>query len=270
MGNLLVSRFLIPLVTVICICLYILRPGGVDGPTPPPVPQPGKGFDHSLWTDILAKIRRPDATVDFGAVRAAQSDLDQYLGALRASSPLSAPHRFRDRSNRMAYYLNAYNATLVNLLAANCPMRSPNDLYWADGLFWRVSVLIGEKRVTLTQLETNRIEPLVLADPRARFAVFRGNRSTPLLQQEAFDGQRLDEQLNKIVRLASKDERFVQNEGKTVSLHPLFFWNKLEFGDYQTWLHRYGVEVDSRANFVEITYDDRVNEWQDTCSGYKP
>ena len=270
MTKLLSSKFLIPLVAVICAVLFVLRPGGVDGPTPPPVAQTGKGFNHQPWTDILAKIRRPDGSVDFDAVRASQADINKYLGALRASSPLSAPHRFRERSGRLAYYLNAYNATLVNLIAQHCPVTSTSDVYWADGLFWRVSVLIGEASLTLTDLETNHIDPLVMADPRVAFAIYRGSVSSPLLQERAFDGATLDSQLTTIVRLATKDERFVKLSGKTALLNPIFFWNRLDIGDFQTWLNRYGTEVSSEVNFVQADYDTTVSEWKETCSGYQP
>ena len=270
MNKLLSSRFLIPLVALICGVLFMLRPGGVDGPSPAAVAQEGKGFSHDLWTDILTKIRRPDGTVDFDAVRAAQPELDRYLGTLRGSSPLSAPHRFRERSGRLAYYLNAYNATLVNLIAHHCPLVSPSEIYWADGIFWRVSVLIGEARVTLTDLETNRIDPLVLTDPRVGFAIYRGSVSSPLLQERAFDGPSLDRQLTAIARAASNDERFVKVSGTTVSLSPVFFWNKSHIGDFQTWLSRYGKEVGNDSDFVQAPYDARISEWDKTCSGYRP
>ena len=268
MSKLLVSRFLIPLVAVICAVLFVLRPGGVDGPAPPAVQQQGQGFDHQLWTDILSKIRRPDGTVDFEAVRQAKPQIQRYLGSLRASSPLSAPHRFRERTGRLAYYLNAYNATLVNLIAEHCPVASPADIYWADGVFWRVSVLIGEATVTLTDLETNRIEPLVLSDPRVAFAIYRGSESSPLLQEKAFDAGSLDQQLTRIAQQASSDERFVKIDGNTVSLNPIFYWNKMDIGDFQTWLSRYGVTVGNDVQFVQAPYNERLSEWKETCSGY--
>lgn len=269
MGNLLVSRLLIPIVALLCLILFVLRPGGVEGPSPPAVNQTGSGFDHGLWSEILSEIRKSDGTIDFAAVRTAKPKLDRYLGTLRAASPLSSPHRFRERSSRLAYYLNAYNATLVNLIAQHCPVLSIGDIYWADGLFWRVSVRIGEASVTLTDLETNRIEPLVTNDPRIRFAMYRGSVSSPMLQEKAFEGKTMDDQLGRIVQFATKDKRFVDIGEKTVALNPLFFWNRLEFGDFQTWLHRYGVEVGDRPHFVKAPYDDTVSEWNQSCSGYK-
>ena len=70
---------------------------------------------------IIAKVRRPDGTIDYRAVRESKDELDNYLGALRASCPRSTPHRFRDRESRLAYYLNAYNAYALSILAHALP-----------------------------------------------------------------------------------------------------------------------------------------------------
>ena len=142
-------------------------------------------------------------------------------------------------------------------------MASPADIYWADGVFWRVSVLIGEATVTLTDLETNRIEPLVLSDPRVAFAIYRGSESSPLLQEKAFDAVSLDQQLTRIAQQASSDERFVKIDGNTVSLNPIFYWNKMDIGDFQTWLSRYGVTVGNDVQFVQAPYNERLSEWRD-------
>ena len=180
MGRLLLSRIFVPVVAILCATFFILRPAGVDGPMPEAIPQAAKGFDHQLWSTLISKIRKPDGRVDFAAVRTNQDDLDKYLGMLRASCPRSTPHRFRDRDSRLAYYLNAYNAIALSVLSHHCPMKTPSELYWADGMYWRIGVIIGEMRTTLTGIESERVEPLVLRDPRVRFALFRGTVDAPL------------------------------------------------------------------------------------------
>ena len=96
MGRLLLSKVFVPIVALLCVTFYLLRPSGIDGPMPDAVPQLRKGFDHQPWTRIIAKVRRPDGTIDYRAVRESKDELDNYQDALRASSLGVHPHRFRD------------------------------------------------------------------------------------------------------------------------------------------------------------------------------
>lgn len=269
MGRLLLSRFFVPFVALLCITFFILRPSGVDGPMPPAFQQTGKGFDHSRWSKIIKNVRRENGTIDFEALKTQEKDLDLYLGSLRASCPRSTPHRFRDRNSRLAYYLNAYNAITLRLLAQHCPMESLSQPYWADGFYWRIGVLVGEARTTLTALETERIEPLVLRDPRVRFALFRGTVDAPLLQTVAFDASLLDEQLDAVTKIALDLPMFVHQSDQTVRLNPIFNWHKKEFGDFQTWFRSRGLEFGELVKFTIDEYDETVAQFEGSCSGIK-
>lgn len=269
MGRLLLSRIFVPIVAILCVTFYILRPAGIDGPTVESVPQLGKGFDHQLWSTFIRKVRKADGRVDFAAVRAHQEDLDQYLGSLRAACPRSTPHRFRDRDSRLAYYLNAYNAIALRVLSDHCPMKTPSELYWADGMYWRIAVIIGEMKTTLTGIESERVEPLVLRDPRVRFALFRGTVDAPLLQTEAFEPAKLEAQLDALTQSALESTDFLHRDGMNVTLNPLFFWHKLEFGDFQTWFRTKGLKFEDGVKFVADEYDDTVADHGTTCTAFK-
>ena len=270
MGRLLLSRIFVPVVALLCVTFFILRPAGVDGPMPDPIPQTAKGFDHQQWSNFILKIRKADGRIDFAAVRDHQGELDRYLGTLRAACPRSTPHRFRDRDSRLAYYLNAYNAIALRILSDHCPMKTPSELYWADGMYWRLGVIIGEMKTTLTGIESERLESLVLRDPRVRFALFRGTVDAPFLQTEAFEPSKLDEQLNAVTQRALTLPEFVRREGNVVTLNPLFFWHKQEFGDFQYWFKISGLEFEDDVKFLADEYDDAVVEYKNTCTAFTP
>ena len=268
MGRLLLSRVFVPFVAILCGTFFFLRPAGIDGPMPEPVAQTGKGFDHQPWSNILLKIRKPNGRIDFAAVRENEVNLQTYLGALRAACPRSTPHRFRDRDSRLAYYLNAYNAIALSILSNHCPMKTPSELYWADGVYWRLGVMLGELRTTLTTLESERLEPLILRDPRVRFAVFRGTVDAPLLQTKAFEPETLDDQLDELTASALKLSEFVRRTENEVRLNALFFWHKQEFGDFQTWFKTQGLDFEDEVQFVVDDYDDALVEYENSCSGF--
>ena len=59
MGRLLLSKVFVPIVALLCVTFYLLRPSGIDGPMPDAVPQLGKGFDHQPWTRLLQRFGAP-------------------------------------------------------------------------------------------------------------------------------------------------------------------------------------------------------------------
>ena len=124
-------------------------------------------------------------------------------------------------------------------------------------------------KTTLTGIESERIEPLVLRDPRVRFALFRGTVDAPLLQTEAFVATKLDDQLNEVTQSALKLTEFVSRDGSTVTLNPLFFWHKQEFGDLQTWFRTKGLKFEDGVKFVADEYDDAVVDHETTCKAFK-
>ena len=141
-------------------------------------------------------------------------------------------------------------------------MTSPSDLYWADGVYWRLGILVGESRTTLTTLERERIEPLVLRDPRVRFALFRGTVDAPLLQTTAFEAATLEAQLEEITKLALTRAEFVSELEDKVVLNPLFSWHKQEFGDFHTWFKSRGIDYEAVKQFSSDVYDDTISEYE--------
>jgi hypothetical protein len=72
-------------------------------------------FDHSEWAKVL-KAHMADGWVDYAGIVKSPAHLNLYLVRL-AGADLRKPKR----SDRMALYINAYNAFTVKLIA---------DYYW--------------------------------------------------------------------------------------------------------------------------------------------
>ena len=124
---------LVPIAAVLMVLLYWFRPGGVEGPRPAPVMVDGKGFSHELFTTVLGNIVRDDGTIDYGALRQDSKTFDTYLGQLRAVSPASAPHRFKTSADRLAYYINAYNAFVIAGIRDLCPITDLREAFTGGG-----------------------------------------------------------------------------------------------------------------------------------------
>lgn len=255
------SSWLIIVAALVFVVAFWFRPGGVDGPRPEPVPVEGKGFDHGALTAVLQAVVDDEGRVDYAKLQADPAPLDRYLGMLRAVGPANAPHRFKTADDRLAYYLNAYNAFVLAGVRDHCPVESVAGLYPGGGFFWRVAFMMGGEEVTLSTLETERIRGVAERDPAVHFALVKGAAGYPSLPREAYSAERVRAELDALSRRIVEDPRFVERKGDVLLLSPLFRDYALDFTPSPTaWIGRLAPALVAGDPKVEYrAFDDRLN-----------
>ena len=254
------NLLLVPIAVIVVSVLFWFRPGGIEGPRVAPQVVTGKGFDHSLLTQVLSRVVTPDGRVDYGALRDDPSLLDRYLGQIRAVSPGNAPHRFRSNDARVAYYLNAYNAFSLAGIRDHCPIDSVESIYAGGGFFWRVSFIMGEQEITLSTLESKKISGVVRRNPLVRLALNRGGVGAPPVVKEAFTEENLPAQLEKVGQTAVRTRRFVRREGKILKVSEFFKQYEQEFEKPAEWIRRYAPDLVENSSGTEfIPFDWSLN-----------
>ena len=255
------TKWLVLLAAIVLAVTFWFRPKGIDGPRPEPVAATGKGFEHSALTTVLGAVVRPDGSVDYAALKRDPAPLDRYLGQLRATSPKNAPHRFKTREDRLAYYLNAYNAFMLAAVRDHCPVADVNAAYKFGGLFWRVGFALGDEVVSLSQLESELISEVKGSDAAVRFAVVKGAKGSAHLGQAAFEGETLPAQLEALEQRVVRDPTLVQSAGGVLKLSQIFDWYKADFGlDPLEWVKKIAPEVVGDAKGVEyMPFDWSLN-----------
>lgn len=245
------TRLLVLVAAVILGFTWWFRPKGIEGPRPEPVTMEGKDFDHSAFTAVLEKVVGADGRINYAALRQDPGPLDRYLGQLRATSPRSAPHRFRTDEARLAYYINAFNAFMLAAIRDRCPVANAQQIYALDGLFWRVSFLLGEEVHSLNEIETDLLGEVRANQPAVRFAVVKAAQGYPALPQSAYAEGDVRARLAALSVQVAHDPRFVRREGTTLVVSQLFEWHLVEFGgDVIAWLKRTAPEVAEGATAV--------------------
>jgi hypothetical protein len=168
-----------------------------------PVVQP-RSADHSTYDALLDAYVNEKGMVDYARLKNNQrAALRPYLRRLARTDParLSA-------DERLAFWLNAYNALALKLIVENTPVESIRDIK-PSGLPFipkvnspfklDVGVVAGQTR-TLDEIEHEIIRPRFvqtdsLDEPRIHFALVCAAMSCPELRQEAYTGASLDAQL---------------------------------------------------------------------------
>jgi len=169
-------------------------------------------FDHSAWDHVLKEFVSEQGRVDYAALKANPAELNRYVTELAAQSPLSDPQQFPTRASQLAYWINAYNALVMEAVIDHWPVESVRKIGGLPySFFWRKKFVLGERKYTLDAIEG--IMRKNLAEPRIHFAIVCAANSCPRLQRQAYTPENTD-------RLLEEAARFYVNEPRNLRIDP--------------------------------------------------
>lgn len=175
-------------------------------------------FDQGPWQRVLDTWVDAQGDVDYAGVRAAGA-LDAYVAALATvEEPLG-------RGEKIAFWLNTYNALTVDLIADAGPISSIRDL--DGGKVWDTrSFVVAGRPLTLNQIEHQILRPM--GDPRVHAAINCASKGCPPLAKQAFAAATLDDQLQAAAkRWLTTNGIQIDQAARSVKLNRIFDW----FGD---------------------------------------
>ena len=191
--------------------------------------------------------------------------LDKYIKQLENTNP----QKIMNEKNRLALWINAYNAYTLMFIIEEYPVESINDLHWG-GLY--LGSLLGttiwdDEKIVIngSELSLNNIEHDIIRkkfdEERIHFALVCASISCPLLLNEAYEGYKLDKQLGEQAELFFNDvtkNKFDKNK-RTASLSKILSWYEDDFGENEQAILNYVVQ------FIDMeTADDiksNLSEW---------
>lgn len=154
---------------------------------------PAQAIDHGAFDELLTQYVQ-QGRVDYASVKAKRGILDKYLRELAAVDPAAL-----SRKERLAFWINAYNATVLSgVLDAGVPA-SVKEL---KGFFDKQTRAIGGEMLTLNQMKDRA---RALGDWRIHFALVGAAIGDPLLRDEAYHPDWLDAQLAEQARVYLAD-----------------------------------------------------------------
>ena len=172
-------------------CGYIrylipLNPTAATATTPP---------THAGWNTIVKQYVNERGLVNYKVLRTDSLALNSYLQDLATHMPSKS---WTD-NDRLAYWINAYNAYTVQLIIRNYPVKSIKDL-GGDKIFvntpWdKHFIHLGSEAYSLNDIE-HRIIRKQFPDNRIHLALVCAAMSCPRLRNEAYTGPNLNAQLD--------------------------------------------------------------------------
>lgn len=211
--------------------------------------------DHSTWNTLLVEYVDSEGNVNYSAIATEKEKLEAYLQHLDANSPTSN----WSKDEKLAYYINLYNAATVKLIIDNYPLKSIKSLRGPWDSKW---VLIDGKKHSLGNIEHKILRKM--DEPRIHFAINCASYSCPKLVNKAFLPETMEAQLETAtIDFVNDISRNKISENK-VQLSNIFKWYKGDFTDNGTlieYLNRYSkTQADKKAKISHLTYDWGLNE----------
>jgi hypothetical protein len=192
----------------------------------------GQQIDHTSWDQFLQNYRVMGtdgiARVRYGAVRTQDAQaLRAYLTILQKIEPtrLSKPQA-------LAYWVNLYNATTVNLILRNYPLASIRDI--KPGFFsfgpWNEKILtVAGVAMSLNDIEHRVLRPLWANDPRIHYVVNCASYGCPDLPERALTEQNQEPILqNAAIAFINHPRAMRVKEGKLI-LSSIYDWYAKDF-----------------------------------------
>ncbi len=239
------------LIVSVSVLMYLLAPAG-----------PGLSFDHSAYDSLLAVYVDEKGVVDYAGLEENHEALEEYLEELENVDPREFDTWPADE--RMAFWINAYNAITIEAVLRNYPIDwggildrlrfSKSSIRQIDDFFSTPWVPVMGKEITLDEIE-HEILRKKFDEPRIHFVLVCASLGCPELENDAFTAGRLDGMLEKATRdFVRNPEKVRLDRGEnTLFLSSIFDWYGGDFaasGKYGSRLEVYDRGVRGVVEFV--------------------
>jgi hypothetical protein len=199
-----------------------------------PVSISAEPFSHEEWTAVLGKFVDDEGLVNYVGLSGNSDGFSRYVQAVGKISPAVAPELFPTEEERLAYYLNAYNALVFEGVLRRGPEEESVWSGLVSGLkfFGMMKVKVGGEKMSLKTLEDQYIREQ-FQDPRIHAALNCASIGCPRLRRTAFESGTLHEDLDSAMQEFVSAELHVEidRDRKTVLLSKIFDWFEDDFLD---------------------------------------
>ncbi len=173
-----------------------------------------------------------DGFVYYRALKSERGRLDRYAASLNVSASV---YEAWPREEKMAFWVNVYNAFVLQAVVDRYPIRGTNSNYPPEslrqiaGAFETFRHRAAGRNVTLDEIEKTILPEF--KEPRLQLALGRGAIGSGRLHSEAYTGGRIMQQLAEIQKEFVSEQTMlkVDRTSGVVSLTPILSWHEAEF-----------------------------------------
>lgn len=187
--------------------------------------------------------------------------LDKYIAQIRNTEP----YNIEDGNERLAFWINAYNAFTIKLITDYYPLNSIleiEDKTGADPWSIKFIEMAGGRKFSLDEIEKEIIIP-DYRDPRIHYALVCAAESCPELISEAYLPAKLDHQLNHqaSVFLDDQDKNYLYKKENILNLSTIYKWYVKDFIKKDSTVIKHVLKYinEGDKNFILLNNTDDIN-----------
>jgi hypothetical protein len=194
-------------------------------------PSPAAGTMHRAFDEIL-DLNVRDGLVYYRALQSGRAQLDRYIASLDVPS---ATYESWSKEAKMAFWLNAYNAIVLQTVINRYPIRGKSDLYPSSsirqipGAFDTLKHRAASRSVTLDEIEKTLLPDF--QDPRLHLTLGRGAIGSGRLRSEAYTAERLAAQLDDVQKEFASETNMIKidRDAGRIAVTAIVSWNSDHF-----------------------------------------
>lgn len=208
-------------------------------------------------SDVFFKANVKNGKVAYNVISKNRKTLDEVLKT--AESIIVSKS---DANNYQAFWINAYNLSVIKGVIDNYPTSSPLD---NEGFFDKTKYSLGGKQITLNNIE-NKVLRAQFKDARFHFVLVCGAVGCPPLINKAYLPNTLNKQLNTQTKLAINGSFLKVNvKKKRIEVSQIMEWYKEDFTMNETteidFINKYRTEkLDKKMKLSYFPYNWKVNK----------
>lgn len=219
---------------------------------------------HQIWDALVHQFVDDYGFVDYKGFKEAENQLDEYLNLITHNPPQSS----WSNHQKLAYWINAYNAFTVKLIMNNYGLGNIKEIgsIHQQSPFKISFFKIGTDDFTLDKLE-HEILRKEFNEPRIHFCLVCASFSCPKFRNEAFTADKLEEQLEDQTSDFINDPDKNSLDQNPIGISSLFQWYWDDFYDYFTdkssflnWINKHSKTLINIENEIEyLPYNCALN-----------
>ncbi len=223
------------LLAIVTVAAFIL-PQALAAPTA----HAGEVIDHAPFDALLKEFVDRRGRVDYTGLtedEEAHTSLNAYVAAIGDANP-----KGHSRPERLTFYINAYNATVIHAVLEDVLGTAPSVMK-VDGFFKKTTHTVAGKEMTLDHLEHKLIRP-TFKEARVHFVLVCAAVSCPRLRRQALTSKNLEGVLERAT--TEFVNKATSIDDGTITTSKLFEWFASDFSEF--------TDVDSVKAFLAKYY----------------
>lgn len=217
--------------------------------------------NHQSFGKLLRKHVTEEGSVKYRDLVKDKKKLENYIQDLSQNAP--QPNWSKDE--KMAYWINAYNALTLATMCQNYPL---NNVYTFDNgdFFKKKTFKANQSMYSLDDIEHDILRPM--NDARIHCAINCAAKSSPILNNFAYESAALGNQLEYSSKRFIKQVVLKNFDGKKLCLPKVFEWYQSDFKDVTAFINRYAeTRIPQNVVTTYLDYDWSLNDIDEMALG---